>query len=187
VRCICPRAVGELATSHADVNLVKTICMLHDNPGPFTTQHPIVAPCRTKQVTLTVANIADGLFQSALILDYITTGRICIRPLNLPVNTDFVHCYIDMVTESWGYTPDGVNHPETNIDPQHRTCREIQNSNLDNIKAAVAAAQPNFQACPSSIGTVFGTMCDPPGYNLASVSGWHPWHGDHTIPFGGRR
>jgi hypothetical protein len=107
-------------------------------------------------VILTVANVADSALQSYLYLDYVTAGRVCIRPLEplinlLPGDTWFnntpVHCYLDAVTATFGYDPDGVRDEKIPNADQH-SCVEVKQAGSDEIIAAANAVTPFYQPCP---------------------------------------
>ncbi|GBG00228.1 hypothetical protein Rsub_13142 [Raphidocelis subcapitata] len=119
----------------------------------------------TVQVILSVANVGDGLVDSSLYLDYVTAGRVCIRPLKFTWFTDvIVHCYIDGVTKTTQYDKDGVG-PELYTNAYLHSCREITGASAEGVLQAAKAAEPFYLACPASESWT-QMWCEAPKYNI---------------------
>jgi hypothetical protein len=107
------------------------------------------------QVELSVANVADALFQSHIYVDYVTASRVCVRPLDyLDFPTDVVHCFLDVVTATYAFDPHGV-HAEAEENADLKECSELVGVSADDIKAAAAQVRRSgaFNASSYSLAT----------------------------------
>lgn len=136
----------------------------HGLPAPPANRTP-PPPLPTPQVVLSVANVGDGIVDSSLYLDYVTVGRVCIRPLRATWFTDTViHCFIDAITATRKYDSDGVGAELFPYAPK-TFCREITGAGAKAVLIQANRIKPFYQPCAKTESwTRF--FCKPPRYNL---------------------
>jgi hypothetical protein len=110
-------------------------------------------------VEISVANVGDGILDSKVYVDYITTARVCIRPLDyLPFTTSVVHCYLDVVTATYAFDGNGI-HAEVKPNAWLKTCVDVKGASANALHAAAAAVASSGTFSASSYGWLLHNCC----------------------------